>query len=104
MRAEGIHTPFTSTGEGTAIPVGVQGHPYCDYGSAVTSHSSQGLRTECVLVNADTRVHRTPPISQKGWWQTERLPAIEHKRGTFCLSAAFRFRIMVVVFCTRMTR
>jgi ATP-dependent exoDNAse (exonuclease V) alpha subunit len=57
MRAEGIHTPFTSTGEGTAIQVGVQGHPYFDHGCAVTSHSSQGLTTERVLVNADTRVH-----------------------------------------------
>jgi conjugative relaxase-like TrwC/TraI family protein len=32
-------------------------HPHFDHGYAVTSHSSQGLTTERVLVNADTSLH-----------------------------------------------
>ena len=32
-------------------------HPHFDHGYAVTSHSSQGLTAERVLVNADTGVH-----------------------------------------------
>jgi conjugative relaxase-like TrwC/TraI family protein len=32
-------------------------HRHFDHGYAVTSHSSQGLTAECVLVNADTSVH-----------------------------------------------
>lgn len=32
-------------------------HPHFDYGYAVTSHSSQGLTTDRVLVHADTSVH-----------------------------------------------
>jgi conjugative relaxase-like TrwC/TraI family protein len=34
-----------------------QQHPHFDHGYAVTSHSSQGLTAERVLVNADTGVH-----------------------------------------------
>jgi ATP-dependent exoDNAse (exonuclease V) alpha subunit len=32
-------------------------HRHFDHGYAVTSHSSQGLTAECVLVHADTSVH-----------------------------------------------
>jgi ATP-dependent exoDNAse (exonuclease V) alpha subunit len=32
-------------------------HPHFDHGYAVTSHSSQGLTAERVLVHADTSVH-----------------------------------------------
>jgi conjugative relaxase-like TrwC/TraI family protein len=32
-------------------------HRHFDHGYAVTSHSSQGLTAECVLVHADTKVH-----------------------------------------------
>jgi len=34
-------------------------HRHFDHGYAVTSHSSQGLTAERVLINADTGVHRT---------------------------------------------
>ena len=38
-----------------------QQHRHFDHGYAVTSHSSQGLTAERVLVNADTGVHPRPP-------------------------------------------
>jgi conjugative relaxase-like TrwC/TraI family protein len=42
---------------GREIDFDPTGHRHFDHGYAVTSHSSQGLTTERVLVNADTGVH-----------------------------------------------
>ena len=39
------------------VEFNAQDHRHFDHGYAVTSHSSQGLTAERVLVNADTRVH-----------------------------------------------
>ena len=44
----------TITGKSNSIP---EKHRHFDHGYAVTSHSSQGLTAERVLVNADTGVH-----------------------------------------------
>ena len=43
--------------EERSIEFNTREHPHFDHGYAVTSHSSQGLTTERVLVHADTSVH-----------------------------------------------
>jgi conjugative relaxase-like TrwC/TraI family protein len=42
---------------GRRVEFDAKQHPHFDHGYAVTSHSSQGLTAERVLVNADTGVH-----------------------------------------------
>jgi conjugative relaxase-like TrwC/TraI family protein len=43
--------------DGRQIEFNPNAHPHLDHGYAVTSHSSQGLTAERVLVHADTSVH-----------------------------------------------
>jgi conjugative relaxase-like TrwC/TraI family protein len=40
---------------GRTVELSMQKHPHIDYGYAVTSHSSQGVTADRVLVNVDTR-------------------------------------------------
>jgi ATP-dependent exoDNAse (exonuclease V) alpha subunit len=47
-------------------------HRHFDHGYAVTSHSSQGLTTEQVLVNADTSVHHALLNSRFGYVSVSR--------------------------------
>jgi ATP-dependent exoDNAse (exonuclease V) alpha subunit len=47
-------------------------HPHFDYGYAVTSHSSQGLTTDRVLVHADTSVHPDLLSSRFGYVSVSR--------------------------------
>ncbi len=42
------------------IEFGASEHRHFDHGSAVTSHSAQGLTAERVLIHADTGVHPGP--------------------------------------------
>jgi conjugative relaxase-like TrwC/TraI family protein len=46
-----------SLSDGRRIKFNAGEHPHIDHGYAVTSHSSQGLTAERVLVHADTSVH-----------------------------------------------
>jgi hypothetical protein len=57
---ESIHPDgrvVASLGDNRQIEFNAYEHPHFDHGYAVTSHSSQGLTAERVLVHADTSVH-----------------------------------------------
>ena len=57
---ESIHPDrrvVASLGDNRQIEFNAREHPHFDHGYAVTSHSSQGLTAERVLVHADTSVH-----------------------------------------------
>ena len=57
---ESIHPDgrvVASLGDNRQIEFSTREHPHFDHGYAVTSHSSQGLTAERVLVHADTGVH-----------------------------------------------
>jgi len=43
--------------DGRAVQFNAAGHPHFDHGYAVTSHSSQGLTADRVLINIDTTAH-----------------------------------------------
>ena len=64
---------------GRNVEVGVHGFPHIDHGYAVTSHSSQGLTAERVLIHADTELgakdllnHRMAYVSvSRGQWDAQ---------------------------------
>ena len=62
-----------------------QDHRHFDHGFAVTSHSSQGLTAERVLVNADTAVHPDLLNSRFGWVS---IPRASHEATLFTADVA----------------
>jgi ATP-dependent exoDNAse (exonuclease V) alpha subunit len=59
-------------GSGRAVEFDPAEHRHFDHGYAVTSHSSQGLTAERVLVNADTGVHPDLVNSRFGYVSVSR--------------------------------